>query len=189
MTKNRDERIVNRGEREESDARESVEALRSDGREEALPTSREDLEAMLRTESMANALPNPPELPGFHQVWLSTTNQYTPIQQFVRMGYVPVQPHEHPQWSYLKQHGASHGGDTITCNEMVLYKVPEEAYQHIMRVLHHDRPLEEDDRLRSNIDQLKDSTEFRDRDGTPLVREEGDGFAGERRVRAPASFK
>ena len=189
MTKNRDERIVNRGEREEPESRQAVEASRVDQRDEALPQNKLDVEALLREEALANALPNPPKLPGWHQCWLSTTNTYTPIQQYVRLGYVPVKPEEHAEWQYLKQHGAGHGGDTVTCNEMVLYKIPEEAYQQIMRVVHHDRPLEEERRMRANIEQLKTGDDFRDSDGKPLVREEGDGFEVDRRVRAPSSFE
>ena len=185
----RDERIVNRGERDEPESRQPAEAVRADQRGEALPEHKEDLEALLRSEALANALPNPPAIPGWHQAWLSTTNTYTPIQQYVRLGYVPVKPEEHPEWQYLKQHGASHGGDIITCNEMVLYKVTEEAYQQIMRVIHHDRPMEEEERLRANINEMKHGTEFRDSEGTALVREEGDGFVDERRVRAPGQFQ
>ena len=183
----RDERIVNRGERQEPDGREAAEAQQDDLRADALRADPAEIEAMLREEALANALPNPPQIPGWHQVWLSTTNTYTPIQQYVRLGYVPVKPEEHPQWQYLKQHGASHGGDVITCNEMVLYKIPNEAYQQIMRVVHHDRPNEEAERLRANIEQLKHGDEFRDSEGTSLVKEEGDGFGQvlDRRVRAP----
>ena len=189
MSKNRDERPVHRGERDDGDSHKSLDALRSDGRDEALPESREDIESLLRTEALANALPTPPKLDGWHQAWLSTTNTYTPIQQFQRLGYVPVKPEEHPEWQYLKQHGAQHGGDVITCNEMILYKVPEDAYQQIMRVLHHDRPNEEEERLRANVEQMKDSPDFVDRDGKALIQEEGDGFRKERRVRAPSSFQ
>ena len=185
----RDERIVNRGERDDGASHQSVDAVRQDGRAEALPEHKLDIEALLREEALANALPNPPKLDGWHQAWLSTTNQYTPIQQFVRLGYEPVRPEEHPHWQYLKQHGASHGGDTITCNEMVLYKVAEEAYQQIMRVLHHDRPLEEEEKLRANVESMKEDVQFRDSQGKPLISEEGDGFARERTVRAPDSFR
>lgn len=191
MTKStsRDERIVNRGERDEPESRLPAEALRTDEREEALAPNPADLEALLREEALANALPNPPAITGWHQCWLSTTNTYTPIQHFVRLGYVPVKPEEHAQWQYLKQHGAQHGGDTISCNEMVLYKIPESAYQQIMRVLHHDRPMEEEARLRANVEQMKEGSTFRDSDGQSLVREDGDGFQEERRVRAPSRFQ
>lgn len=188
MSKNRDERIVHRGERDDDEQRESVEASRGDAREDALPASSEELESLLRTDALSNALPKPPDLPGFHQIWLSTTNTYTPIQHYVRLGYVPVRPEEHPQWSYLKQHSAQHGGDGIACNEMVLYKVPMDVYQRIMKVLHHERPNEESERLRANIDQMKAGDDFRDSEGNALVQEEGDQellAKQERLVKAP----
>lgn len=189
MTKKDDQRIVHRGERAEPENRQPSEAHEDEVRAEALPQSPEDLEALLRQEALANALPQPPAIPGWHQVWLSTTNTYTPIQQYTRLGYVPVKPEEHKQWAYLKTHSAQHGGDVVTCNEMVLYKIPEDAYQQIMRIVHHDRPNEEEDKLRANVEQMKDNSEFRDSDGKSLVEEEGDGFADQarddRRVRAP----
>lgn len=187
MSKQRDERIVQRGERDEPESRTPTEALGDPLRGEALPQSSEDLEALLRQEALANALPNPPRIPGWHQAWLSTTNTYTPIQQYLRLGYMPVKPEEHKEWAYLKQHSARDAADVISCNEMVLYKIPEPAYQQIMRVLHHDRPNEEEARLKANIDQMKQGDEFRDSEGNTLVREEGDGFAEllDRRVRAP----
>ena len=187
MSKNRDERQVHR-DRGEDDLREAVEASRGDQREEALPQSSDELENLLRTEALSNALPKPPPIEGFHQIWLSTTNTYTPIQQYARLGYVPVKPEEHKEWAYLKQHSAQHGGDGIFCNEMVLYKIPMDAYQRIMKVLHHDRPNEESERLRANIDQMKQGDDFRDSEGNALVHEEGEQealFRAERTVKAP----
>lgn len=184
MTKNRDERIVNRGEREEPEARSTPDAKEDPARAEALPVSPEELQAILRDDALANALPQPPAIPGWHQCWLSTTNQYTPVQHFIRLGYVPVKPEEVPGWQYLKQHSAQMG-DIVTCNEMVLYKIPEAAYQQIMKSLHHERPNAEAERLRANIDMMKEGGEFRDSEGNSLVKEEGDGFGAvlDRRVR------
>jgi len=190
---NRDERpSVNRGEREEPENRQATEAQQDTLRADALPYSSEELEALLRQEALANALPNPPAIPGYHQVSLSTTNTYTPIQQYVRLGYVPVRREEHPQWNYLKQHSAEMPGDGIACNEMVLYKIADEAYQHIMRHIHHDRPNEEEERLKANIRNLKEGDDFRDSDGKSLVQEEGDGFKEmleDRTVRRAPTFR
>ena len=184
----KDERMVQRDRNDDDLQRAATEASRGDERDEALPQSSEDLEFLLRTEALSNALPKAPHLPGYHQVWLSTTNTYTPIQQYVRLGYVKVMPEEHKEWSYLKEHSAGHGGDGIFCNEMVLYKIPEEVYQRIMKVLHHDRPNEEAERLRANIDQLKHGDDFRDSEGKQLVQEEGEQeeiFRRERSVKPP----
>ena len=38
--------------------------------------SSEERRRMFRSEWLQEALPKPPEIPGFHLCWLSTTNQY-----------------------------------------------------------------------------------------------------------------
>lgn len=171
-----DQRIVSR-EREEPESRQSAEAQSDPVRSEALPPSSEDIANLLREDAMNNALPKPPALPGWHLCWLSTTNTYTPIQQYLRLGYVPVSRHEMPEWQWLKHNSAEHADGDIACNEMVLYKVPEGVYQQIMRVMHHDRPNSESERLKRNIDEMKHGSEYRDSEGNSLVKEEGDGFA------------
>jgi len=45
---------------------------------------------MFRDEFAQEALPNAPEIPGFHCCWLSTTHQYDPIHKRMRIGYTPV---------------------------------------------------------------------------------------------------
>jgi len=30
----------------------------------------------------------------------------------------------------------------ISCNEMILFKLPEDIYQEVMKMLHHDDPIE-----------------------------------------------
>ena len=41
--------------------------------------SSEERRKMFRSEWLQEALPTPPEIPGFHLCWLSSTNQYDPI--------------------------------------------------------------------------------------------------------------
>jgi hypothetical protein len=177
-----DKRTVHRETPAEPDSRASTEAQADPIRGEALPPSAEELAALLREDAMANALPTPPKIPGWHSCWLSTTNTYTPIQHYIRLGYVPVKPEEIPAWQYLKQHSAQIG-DTITCNEMVLYKVTDSAYQQIMKTVHHDKPNAEAERLKANVDMMKD--EHRDSEGNQLIHEEGDGVGAvlDRKVR------
>lgn len=180
MTHQKDQRLVQR-EREEPQNRLPSEAelaaAADPKRAEALPASSIDIEAMLREDAMNNALPKPPALPGWHLIWLSTTNTYTPIQHYARLGYVPVKQHEMPEWQWLKQHSAQDPAGDICVNEMVLYKIPDAAYQQIMRVMHHDRPNAEAERLKRSIEEMKGGSEYRDSEGNALVKEEGDGFA------------
>lgn len=173
-----------RKDREDSELRNITEAFRSS------PVSLTDEEraTLLRDEAMNNALPNPPKIPGWHVVWLSSTNQYTPIQWYMRLGYVPVTREEMPEMSYLKAHSAEFSG-FVAVNEMVLFKIPEDAYQQIMREFHHDRPAQEEARLRSNIQKIKEEV-GQDSDGRGLVQEEeGTGSIGERTGRLRGGFE
>lgn len=160
-------------------------------RDDPLPESSDDLQAFMAGQMLANALPNPPKMKGFHLFWGSTTNQYTPVQWYLRLGYVPVRPDEVPTMDVtgLKPHSGQFEG-FVCCNEMVLLKIPDTVYQKIMRKFHHDDPNNEAERLRVNVDMLKDEV-GEDSKGTPLVREEGDGMASivDRRVRAPKPFE
>jgi hypothetical protein len=129
--------------------------------------------AVMLDESLANALPNLPTVPGWHFVWASTTNQQNPIQWFYRLGYVPVKADEFPEYDHMKSHSGEFTG-MLTCNEMVALKIPEEGYQQIMKEMHHDRPNREADKLLSSVQSIKDATT--DRHGKQLVSDVGDGL-------------
>jgi hypothetical protein len=150
--------------------------------------SDEERANILRDEALNNALPNPPKMPGWHLAWLSTTNQYTPIQWYMRLGYVPVTKEEMPEMGHLKAHSAEMAG-FVSVNEMVLFKIPEDAYQQIMREFHHNRPNEEEGRLRENLEKIKAEV-GEDRRGKSLVLEESaTKELGERTARFRGGFE
>lgn len=150
--------------------------------------SEEERATILRDEALNNALPNPPKIPGWHLAWLSTTNQYTPIQWYMRLGYVPVPKEEMPEMNHLKAHSAEMAG-FVSVNEMVLFKIPEDAYQQIMREFHHNRPNDEEGRLRENINKIKDEV-GEDRQGRQLVDvESATKELGERTARLRGGFE
>ena len=100
-------------------------------------------------EFIQEALPTPPKKDGWHYVWLSTTNQYDPIYKRMRMGYEAVKAEELPGYeNYRVKSGEFEG--LISVNEMVLFKIPSEYYQEIMEEYHHNMPLEEEERLKTN---------------------------------------
>ena len=70
------------------DSRASEDRARSSA-DTSLASSQERRK-MFRSEWIQESLPKPPEIPGFHLCWLSTTNGYDPIHKRVRMGYEPV---------------------------------------------------------------------------------------------------
>jgi len=61
--------------------------------------SSEERRRMFRSEWLQEALPTPPEIPGYHLCWLSSTNQYDPIHKRMRLGYEPVKPKNYPALS------------------------------------------------------------------------------------------
>lgn len=127
-------------------------------------------------------LPTPPALPGWHFCWLSTTNSVDPIHVRMKLGYEPVKASELPTLSQYKVTQGEFDG-CIACNEMILFKIPEEAYQELMLISHHERPLEAETEIRAAIDKASD----RDSSGNELGSLEGFQHFG-RRVQAPKAF-
>ena len=115
--------------------------------------SSEERRRMFRSEWLQEALPTPPEIPGFHLCWLSSTNQYDPIHKRLRMGYTPVKAEELPGFENFRVKAGEHEG-FVACNEMILYKMPEELYQEIMMEMHHNAPLDEQEKIKVQQEQL-----------------------------------
>lgn len=122
-----------------------------------------------RDEWSANALPTPPEIPGYHQCWLSTTNSYDPIHRRMRMGYEPVKADEVEGFETFKMRSGEFAG-FVGCNEMMLFKIKIEVYQDMMAYFHHERPLEDEEAIKNN-EALKD-----DQAVSVAQKPEDDGF-------------
>lgn len=134
-------------------------------------------------------LPSPPEIPGYHLCWLTTTNQSDPLEHRFRLGYTLVKPEELPGFSMQSQQGASAvAGDRITVNEMVLAKIEKDTFIHYMKHLHHDLPLEQVESLNESVSITKDG---RGRDiaytGGEFRNSKTEGYSAPRTAR-PASF-
>ena len=105
---------------------------------------RERLEAF-RDKWQNSALPDIPKdaLPGFHLCWLSTTNTYDSIDKRMALGYEPVKAGELGKgFEALGKMSSGKFEGCVSCNEMILFKLPEEIYQEVMRMLHLEDPLE-----------------------------------------------
>jgi hypothetical protein len=105
---------------------------------------RERLEAF-RDKWANNALPDiqPGVLPGWHLCWLSTTNNYDSIDKRMALGYEPVKASDLGKgFEGLGKMSSGKFEGCISCNEMVLFKLPEEVYQEVMRMMHLEDPLE-----------------------------------------------
>ncbi len=127
-------------------------------------------------------LPTPPSVPGWHFCWLSTTNSVDPIHVRMKLGYEPAKASDIPSLSQYKVTQGEFDG-CIACNEMILFKIPEEAYQELMLISHHERPLGMETEIRSVMER---NAAERDSSGKDLGSVEGDGFANlARRVKTP----
>ena len=105
---------------------------------------RERLDAF-RDKWANSALPDLPEgiIPGFHLCWLSTTNNYDSIDKRMALGYEPVKASELGKgFENLGKMSSGKFEGCVSCNEMVLFKLPEELYQEVMRMMHLEDPLE-----------------------------------------------
>ena len=133
--------------------------------------SAEQRRRMLRQEFVQTILPPVPDMPGFHVCWLSTTNSTDPLHKRIQIGYQPVKASEIP--GFEQQYRLSDGGQydgCVACNEMLLFKVPNEIYQDLMMIYHHDIPLEQEQGIRDRVLGMNDV----DSDGRRLGEVEGD---------------
>ena len=136
--------------------------------------STQERRRMWSEEWTHSALPKLPNLSGWHLCWLSTTNSYDSIDKRIRLGYVPVKSEELPGFEDYRVKSGEHVGH-ISCNEMLLFKLPMDIFQEIMTYQHHDKPREEADKIRVQIESLQGQ---RDSNGKSLVNVEGEGIGG-----------
>ena len=70
----------------------------------------------------------------------------------------------------------------VACNEMLLYKLPMEIYQEIMAEMHHNAPMDEQEKIKVQQDQLLNA---KDSNGKRLGQVEGDGMNFDLSKQAP----
>ena len=107
--------------------------------------SRRERAEAFRDRWQNSALPDVPQgtIPGFHLCWLSTTNNYDSIDKRMALGYEPVKAAELGKgFETLGKMSSGKFEGCVSCNEMVLFKLPEELYQEAMRLMHLEDPLE-----------------------------------------------
>lgn len=113
--------------------------------------SDDDFMAFLRDSLHQSVLPDLPKIPGYHTFWATTTNSRDTVAHRQRLGYQFIKVDELPGW----EGGSLKSGDFAGCvgiNEMVAMKIPERRYQMMMRMFHHDLPLQEEEKIRATIE-------------------------------------
>jgi hypothetical protein len=116
-------------------------------------SKRERAEAF-RDKWQNSALPDLPPgiIPGFHLCWLSTTNNYDSIDKRVALGYEPVKASDLGKgFEGLGKMSSGKFEGCVSCNEMVLFKLPEEIYQEVMKMLHLEDPLAHQQNITANV--------------------------------------
>lgn len=134
--------------------------------------SAEERRFNIRSDWDQEILPTPPKIPGWHFCWLSTTNSSDPIYKRMQKGYQPVKTEEVPGFMEYKVVQGEFEG-CVACNEMLLFKIPDEIYQEIMTYFHYEKPLEEEEMLSA---AAKNAVEGSDSNGRKLGKVEGEGF-------------
>lgn len=167
MTESRLKKSLNAGGRHD---RASEDASRAAPEDKFIST--QERRKMWSEEWTQSALPKLPKIDGWHPCWLSTTNSYDSIDKRIRQGYVPVKSDELPGYENYRVKSGEHVG-YISCNEMLLFKLPMDIYQDYMLYHHHEKPMEEVDKVRIQMESLQGQ---RDSNGRSLVNVEGEGI-------------
>ena len=135
----------------------------------------DELEKLIKDEFEQTVLPTAPAIPGFHTCWLTTASQYDTLAKRQRLGYTAVRRSDLPNFDASNGQALIGHEGAITCNEMVLHKIPEGNYQAIMRYFHHKRPLEDEQSILQRVKE-SDGMNNMDSSGRQLNTVEGDGI-------------
>lgn len=128
--------------------------------------------ALFQDSLFQSVLPDLPQIQGYHTCWLSTTNPRDTIQWRKRLGYELISADEAPGFIGAGPKTGELAG-CIMVNEMVAARLPMRLYQRYMTIAHHDAPLDEEEKIRKNVDGIKAEAE---QYGSVL--DEGDGMPG-----------
>jgi hypothetical protein len=155
-------------------AKEVGASRRSRQSEDRAVTERRDISDndrlnMFRNQLFNDALPDLPQIPGWHLCWLTTTNTRDSIHRRMQLGYEPVRPEEVPGMEYATQKTGEWAG-MIGVNEMLAFKLPMSLYEMFMQEAHHDAPNREEGKLTDTADFIRNQAA---RDNVEVYEDEG----------------
>jgi len=125
---------------------------------------------MFRAQLFNDALPDLPDMPGYHVCWLTTTNPRDPIHRRIQLGYEPIKADEVPGMEFASIKTGEWSG-LVGVNEMIAFKLPLSLYQRFMQEAHHDAPLREENKLAETAEIMRQQAE-----GSGSTLFEGDGL-------------
>lgn len=145
-----DERIAKRADNGSARAdRLTSDRSTTENREKTDSVRAKERHAMLRDTN--TLLPVPPEMPGYHLIWLTTTNGKDTIESRQRLGYELVKRSELPDFALNSQKSGEVTEDRIMINEMVLAKIQHDLWIEDMTYLHHTVPTEAAKNLKDSV--------------------------------------
>lgn len=130
---------------------------------------------MFRASLFNSALPDLPEIPGYHVCWLTTQNSRDTIHSRRSLGYEPVTVDDVPGWESTSLKTGEYAG-CIGVNEMLAFKLPIRLYEMYMHEAHFERPLQEEGKLADTADFIRQQAQSA---GADVF--EGDGLSDIRR--------
>lgn len=113
---------------------------------------------MFRASRFQSVLPDLPTFPGYHVMWLTTTNARDSIQNRIRMGYELIRIEECPGWDGVGLRVGRYD-NVVGVNEMVAARITLRLYNLYMREAHHTGPLDEEMKLRDTTHALAEQAE------------------------------
>jgi hypothetical protein len=105
-----------------------------------------------------SVMPDLPQMDGFHTCWLTTTNPRDTIARRRMMGYQLIRAEEIPGWAGLSMKTGEFAG-VISVNEMVAARISLRLYNRYMKHSHEALPRSEEEKLRANVDLMKQQAE------------------------------
>jgi hypothetical protein len=108
---------------------------------------------IFRNSFQQSALPNLPDIPGYHKCWVSTTDKRDTPEGRARLGYEYVTPEDIPGWEHLMVKDARFSTAVVSVAEMVAMKISATEYRKRMSFFHHYRPREEEQGIRDEIER------------------------------------
>ena len=131
-----------------------------------------------RQQYFQSALPDIPKIEGYHVCWLTTENPRDPIHARIRLGYEPIKAADIAGWDHASLKTGEWEG-CIGVNEMIAFKLPLDLYESYMYINHHEQPLNEEEKLSSQIRAMEaEMTAASKRGQVSLVLEDGTAALG-----------
>ena len=109
-----------------------------------------------------SVLPRLPEIPGYHICWLTTSNPKDTVEWRQRLGYTVLRYSDFPDMPVIGGlKGDTDPSGVIKINEMVAAKIPLRRYNKLMLAVGHTLPLNEEQKLRGDLEQMAEDARSR----------------------------